>query len=95
MRCLWGIFVCVLTIVFSPVVSYAQMRIIPQEVVQEAATPSKIENVGIAFEGGEVVNLGTIDEEGLFVAGNTLGEGSITVSYGGDEYTLPVTVSAW
>lgn len=63
MRCLWGIFVCVLTIVFSPVVSYAQMRIIPQEVVQEAATPSKIENVGIDIEGGEVVNLGTIGEE--------------------------------
>jgi hypothetical protein len=37
--------------------------------------------------------IGTIDEEGLFVAGNTLGEGSITVSYGGDEYTLPVTIS--
>ena len=56
-------FVCVLAVVLSPTVGSAQIRIIPQEVVQEAATPSKIENVGIAIEGGEVVDLGTIDED--------------------------------
>lgn len=37
--------------------------------------------------------IGTIDENGLFVAGNTLGEGTVTVSYGDSEYTLPVTIS--
>ena len=37
--------------------------------------------------------IGTIDENGLFVAGSTLGEGSVTVSYGDSEYTLPVTIS--
>jgi len=40
-------------------------------------------------EGG----IGTINEEGLFTAGNTLGEGSIIVSYGDSRYTLPVTIS--
>ena len=55
-------FVCVLAVVLAPTVGCAQIRIIPQEVVQEAATPSKIENVGIAIEGGEVVDLGTIGE---------------------------------
>lgn len=62
MKCLWGIFVCVLAVVLSPAVGNAQIRIIPQEVVQEAATPSKIENVGIVIEGGEVIDLGTIGE---------------------------------
>ena len=55
-------FVCVLAVVLAPTVGCAQIRIIPQEVVQEAATPSKIENVGIAIEGGEVVDLGTLGE---------------------------------
>jgi hypothetical protein len=55
-------FVCVLAVVLAPTVGCAQIRIIPQEVVQEAATPSKIESVGIAIEGGEVVDLGTIGE---------------------------------
>lgn len=55
-------FVCVLAVVLAPTVGCAQIRIIPQEVVQEAATPSKIENVGIAIEGGEVIDLGTIGE---------------------------------
>lgn len=55
-------FVCVLAVVLAPPVGCAQIRIIPQEVVQEAATPSKIENVGIAIEGGDVIDLGTIGE---------------------------------
>lgn len=55
-------FVCVLAVVLAPTVGCAQIRIIPQEVVQEAATPSRIENVGIAIEGGEVVDLGTLGE---------------------------------
>lgn len=55
-------FVCVLAVVLAPTVGRAQIRIIPQEVVQEAATPSKIESVGIVIEGGEVVDLGTIGE---------------------------------
>ena len=53
---------CVLAVVLSPTVGCAQIRIIPQEVVQEAATPSKIESVGIVIEGGEVIDLGTIGE---------------------------------
>ena len=55
-------FVCVLAVVLAPTVGCAQIRIIPQEVVQEAATPSKIESVGIVIEGGEVVDLGTLGE---------------------------------
>ncbi len=55
-------FVCVLAVVLAPTVGCAQIRIIPQEVVKEAATPSRIENVGIAIEGGEVINLGTLYE---------------------------------
>ena len=55
-------FVCVLAVVLAPTVGCAQIRIIPQEVVQEAATPSKIESVGIVIEGGDVIDLGTIGE---------------------------------
>lgn len=38
-------------------------------------------------------NIGTVDETGLFTAGSTLGQGSVTVSWGDTSYTLPVTVS--
>ena len=38
-------------------------------------------------------SIGTVDEEGLFTAGTTLGEGAVTVSYGDVSYSLPVTVS--
>ena len=38
-------------------------------------------------------DIGTIDEDGLFTAGNLLGEGAVVVSYGDTEYSLPVTIS--
>ena len=38
-------------------------------------------------------DIGTIDESGLFTAGNLLGEGAVVVSYGDTEYSLPVTIS--
>ena len=38
-------------------------------------------------------SIGTVDETGLFTAGSTVGEGTVTVSYGDTVCTLPVTVS--
>ena len=38
-------------------------------------------------------NIGTVDENGLFTAGSTVGEGAVTVTWGDASCTLPVTVS--
>ncbi len=45
------------------------------------------------FTYGVEGNIGTIDQNGLFTAGNYAGSGAITVSYGSQSVSIPVTIS--
>ena len=56
-------------------------------------------NLAVAMDGRDVAwsadeAVGTIDETGRFTAGRRSGQGSITVSAGGQTVTIPVTVSS-
>lgn len=41
----------------------AQIKIIPQEMLDKAAAPEKVEAVGVSIEGGTTIDLGTIAED--------------------------------
>ena len=45
-----------------PTESRAQIRIISQEALQEAAAPTQIESVGVEIEGGSTIDLGVVKE---------------------------------
>lgn len=51
-----------IALVMVPMAMYAQIRIIPQDKIRQAATPTHIAQVGVEIEGGGVIDLGLINE---------------------------------
>ena len=62
-RGLWIAIVAVVAILATPHSTYAQIRIIPREAIEEAANPSTIEGEHLIFENGSKLSFGTISED--------------------------------